>query len=262
MAYTPHRSLVTGASSGIGAAFARALAARGSDLVLVARRTDRLTDLADELAAAHGIRAQVLTADLSLPAAGRDLRAAIEGPVDTVVNNAGFGAHGRLVEADPDMLERMVAVDVAALVDVTRAFLPELIAARRGAVVNIASTASFQPVPLMAAYGASKAFVLSFSEAVWQEARPHGVKVLALAPGATRTEFFDIAGNGDATVGRFQTPEAVVASGLRALDRRATPPHVVSGVGNRLLSQAPRLSPRRVLLPAVEQMMRVGRGAR
>lgn len=261
MTYTPTRSLVTGASSGIGAAFARALAARGSDLVLVARRTDRLRELAREIEAAHGVRVEVITADLSLPAAGRALREAIAGEVDTVINNAGFGTHGALALADPDALEREIAVDVTALVDVTRAFLPELLAARRGAIVNVASTASFQPVPLMAVYGAAKAFVLSFTEAVWQEARPRGVKVLALAPGATRTEFFEIAGNADATVGTMQTPEAVVATGLRALDRRSTPPHVVSGIGNRMLSQAPRLAPRRVLLPAVEQMMRITRGA-
>jgi short-subunit dehydrogenase len=127
MSYRPTRSLVTGASSGIGAAFARALAARGSDLVLVARRTDRLRALAAELEAAHGIRAEVITADLAKPAAGRALRAKIGGDVDTVVNNAGFGDHDPLVDADPEVLERMIAVDVAALVDITRAFLPAMV---------------------------------------------------------------------------------------------------------------------------------------
>lgn len=176
MAHRASRSLVTGASSGIGAAFARALAARGSDLVLVARRTDRLRELASELEGAHGIRAEVVTADLSEPAAGRALRAAISGDVDTVINNAGFGDHDALVDAEPEVLEHMIAVDVTALVDITRAFLPAMLQRRHGAIVNIASTAGFQPVPLMAVYGASKAFVLSFSEAVWQEAKPHGVR--------------------------------------------------------------------------------------
>jgi short-subunit dehydrogenase len=132
-----------------------------------------------------------------------------------------------------------------------------MLEARHGAVVNIASTAAFQPVPLMAAYGASKAFVLSFSEAVWQEARPHGVKVLALAPGFTGTEFFDVAGNADATVGNARTPAQVVETGLRALDRRNTPPHVVDGSGNAISAVASRLSPRRAVLPVVERLMRI-----
>jgi short-subunit dehydrogenase len=256
MSYRPTRSLVTGASSGIGAAFARALAARGSDLVLVARRTDRLRALAAELEAAHGIRAEVITADLAKPAAGRALRAKIGGDVDTVVNNAGFGDHDPLVDADPGVLERMIAVDVAALVDITRAFLPAMVERGHGAIVNIASTAAFQAVPLMAAYGASKAFVLSFSEAVWQEAKPHGVKVLALAPGFTGTEFFDVAGNADATVGRPRTPDDVAATGLRALDRRSTPPHVVDGAGNAVSALASRLAPRRAVIPVVGRLMR------
>lgn len=257
MAYLPTRSLVTGASSGIGAAFARALAARGSDLVLVARRTDRLRDLADELHAAHGIRAEVVTADLSRPRAGRDLRERIDGDIDTVINNAGFGAHGPVADEDPEVLERLVAVDVTAVVDVTRAFLPELLARRRGAIVNIASTAAFQPVPLMAAYGAAKAFVLSFSQATWQEARRSGVKVLALAPGFTTTEFFDIAGNAEAGHGTEQTPDEVVATGLRALDRGSTPPVVVSGAANAVGAAVSPLAPRRLVLRTVERMMRV-----
>lgn len=256
MAYRASRSLVTGASSGIGAAFARALAVRGSDLVLVARRTDRLRELASELEAAHGIRAEVVTADLSEPAAGRALRAAISGEVDTVINNAGFGDHDALVDAEPEVLERMIAVDVTALVDITRAFLPAMLQRRHGAIVNIASTAGFQPVPLMAVYGASKAFVLSFSEAVWQEARPHGVKVLALAPGFTGTEFFEVAGNADATVGIPRTPADVAATGLRALDRRSTPPHVVDGAGNAVSAVASRLAPRRAVIPVVGRLMR------
>lgn len=257
--YTPTRSLVTGASSGIGAAFARALAARGSDLVLVARRADRLRALASELEAAHGIRAEAVTADLAKPGAGRALRTTIAGPVDTVINNAGFGTHGALAAADADDLEREIAVDVTALVDITRAFLPDLLVAGRGAIINIASTASFQPVPLMAVYGASKAFVLSFTEAVWQEARAHGVKVLAVAPGATDTEFFDIAGNRDATHSRWQSPDEVVAVAMRALDRRSTPPHIVSGAANRALAASTRFAPKRLMLPVVESLMTIRR---
>jgi short-subunit dehydrogenase len=257
MSYQPRRSLVTGASSGIGAAFARRLAARGSDLVLVARRADRLDALAEELRAAHRVRVDVHPADLAKPGAGRSLRTVIEGDVDTVINNAGLGAHGPLAEADPETLERMIAVDVAAVVDVTRAFLPPMIASGSGAIVNVASTAAFQAVPLMAVYGASKAFVLSFTEAVWHEARPHGVRVTALAPGFTDTEFFDVAGNAEATVGRVRTPDSVAAAGLHALDRRATPPHVVAGVDNAIGAVAARLSPRRLVIPVVGRLMRL-----
>ncbi|HWM34456.1 MAG TPA: SDR family oxidoreductase [Pseudolysinimonas sp.] len=257
MSYQPRRSIVTGASSGIGAEFARALAARGSDLVLVARRTDRLRALASELEAAHGIRAEVVTADLSKPGAGRALRAELDGTIDTLVNNAGFGAHGPVAEEDPETLERLVAVDVTAVVDLTRAFLPELLEAGHGAIVTIASTAGFQPVPLMAAYGAAKAFVLSFSQALWQECRPHGVKVLALAPGFTTTEFFDVAGNADSAHGAEQTPAQVVATGMRALDRRRTPPYAVSGLVNAAGAALSPIAPRRLTLATVERMMRL-----
>jgi uncharacterized protein len=259
MTYSPTRSLVTGASSGIGAAFARVLATRGSDLVLVARRTDRLRELAAELEAAHGIRAEVITADLAKPGAGRALRKKIDGDIDTVINNAGFGDHDPLTMADPDLLEGMIALNVAALVDITRAFLPPMLEAGRGAIVNIASTAAYQPVPLMAVYGASKAFVLSFSQAVWQEAKPHGVKVLALSPGFTGTEFFEVAGNADATHGSAQTPAQVAATGMRALDRRSTPPHIVSGRGNAVAAALSPLAPRRAVLPVVERMMTIRR---
>jgi short-subunit dehydrogenase len=241
--YRPARTLITGASSGIGAAYAHAFAARGSDLVLVARRTDRLQALADELEAAHGIRAEVHPADLSLPAAGRALRGDVEGDVDAVINNAGFGVHSLLAETDPELLEREIAVDVTALVDVTRAFLPAMLEAGRGAIVNVASTAAFQPIPRMAVYGASKSFVLSFTRAVWDEARAHGVKVLAVAPGATRTEFFDVVGTESAAVGRFQTPEDVVRTTLRALDRKRTPPSVVSGAANAFAAWGTRFVP-------------------
>ena len=241
--YQPTRTLITGASSGIGAAYAHAFAERGSDLVLVARRTDRLRALADELEAAHGIRAEVHTADLSLPGAGRALRAAVDGDIDAVINNAGFGVHSLLAETDPELLEREIAVDVTALVDITRAFLPAMLSAGRGAIVNVASTAAFQPIPRMAVYGASKSFVLSFTRAVWDEARAHGVKVLAVAPGATRTEFFDVVGTESAAVGRYQTPEDVVRTTLRALDRRRTPPSVVSGAANAFAAWGTRFVP-------------------
>lgn len=241
--FEPKRSLVTGASSGLGAEFARVLAARGSDLVLAARRTDRL----EALAASLNVDVQVTTIDLSLPEAGKRLFDAA-GPVDLLVNNAGFGTHGALVDESPERLANEVALNVAAVVDATRAFLPSMLANGFGGVVNVASTAAFQPVPGMAVYGASKAFVLSFTEAVWAETRKHGVKVTALAPGATATEFFEVVGNPEASVGRQQTSQHVVAVAMRALDARSTPPHVVSGALNAFAAWSTRLMSKRMVM--------------
>jgi short-subunit dehydrogenase len=248
--FTPTRSLVTGASAGLGAEFARVLAARGSDLVLAARRTDRL----EELAASLPVTVQVVTIDLALPEAGKRLFDQV-GPVDLLVNNAGFGTHGPLVDEAPERLAQEVALNVAAVVDATRMFLPAMIAKGFGGVLNVASTAAFQPIPGMAVYGASKAFVLSFSEAMWAEARKHGVKVTALAPGATATEFFDVVGTSQAAVGRQQSPQQVVAAAMRALDRRSTPPHVVSGAGNALAAWSTRLVPKRTLIPMAGRLI-------
>lgn len=174
MNYKRQRALVTGASSGIGAVFARELASRGSDLVLVARSRDKLAALADELSASHGVAADAVVADLAKPSAADRLADELGGrQIDILVNNAGFGLHARLHQADPTMLTEMVQVNVAALVDLTRLYLPGMLARDRGAVINVASTAAFQPVPYMAVYGASKAFVLSFTEALWAETRAH-----------------------------------------------------------------------------------------
>ncbi|MTD16950.1 SDR family NAD(P)-dependent oxidoreductase [Nakamurella sp. YIM 132087] len=255
MPFTPSRTLITGASSGIGAGFARTFAARGSDLVLVARREDRLRELAAELTARHGIRAQVLPADLAEPDAGRLLIEQVDGEVDLLVNNAGFATHGPLAESDAARIENEIDVDVRALVSLTRAFLPGMIARRSGAIVNLASTASFQPLPGMAVYGAAKAFVRTFSEAVWQEARPHGVKVFALSPGPTRTEFFDVVGTESAAVGTMRDVDQVIATALRALDSRRTPPGVVDGRANALVAWSTRLVPRRILIPMTARML-------
>jgi len=177
------------------------------------------------------------------------------GDVDAVINNAGFGVHSLLAETDPELLEREIAVDVTALVDVTRAFLPAMLERGRGAIVNVASTAAFQPIPRMAVYGASKAFVLSFTRAVWDEARRHGVKVLAVAPGATRTEFFDVVGTESAAVGRYQTAEDVVRTTLRALDRSRTPSTVVSGGVNKVGAWVTRFVPAGPLTTATGRLV-------
>ncbi len=248
-------ALITGASSGIGAEFAAQLARRNCDLLLVARREDRLRELADRLTAEHGVRVQVLAADLADASALRSLLTRLDGTdVDVLINNAGFATHGAFAEQDRQRQLDEVAVNVTAVVALTRALLPGMIWRDRGVVVNVASTAAFQPIPFMAVYGATKAFVLSFTEGLWGETEKTGVDVLALCPGATETEFFDVAGE-SASVGARQTPAAVVATALTAIDRKRTPPSVVSGVGNRWSTRVPRLLSRRATIRVTRNLV-------
>lgn len=251
-------ALITGASSGLGAEFARRLAERGANLILVARRKDRLDELAEELRREHAVAVAVYTADLSTPRSGTDLaeRIAADGlTVSTLINNAGVGTHGEFAGQDPDALAGEIQLNVASLVDLTRALLPQLLAAGRGALVNIASTSAYQPTPSMAVYGAGKAFVLSFTEALAYETRRSRLKVLAVSPGPMRTEFFDKLGTTRPGVGRWQNPEQVVDFTLRTLDRRWTPPSVISGALNAVPVNAARFSPRPVVLHVTAKMM-------
>lgn len=248
--YRTQLSLVTGASSGIGAAFARALAARGSDLVLVARRLDRLEALAAELQAAHGVTVTPLAVDLAVPGAGRTLAGLVADrglTVTSVVNNAGFGTDGPFHEADPERLTDEINVDVANLVDITRAFIAPLREAGTGVLVNVASMAAYNPIPGMAVYAAAKAFVLNFTEALWHESRGTGLRVLSLAPGLTRTEFFDVLGSDDYR-GTYQTPEQVVETAMRSLDRGNRRPSITSGRLNSVTTSLARLLTRRTVV--------------
>ena len=245
--YRRQTTLITGASSGIGAAFARALARRGSDLVLVARRLDRLQTLAAELQGAYHIRATPIALDLSTPAAGSALAAAVAErglAITSLINNAGFGTDGPFHEEDARRLIEEINVDVANLVDITRAFIEPLRRAGNGVLVNVASMAAYNPIPGMAVYAACKAFVLNFTEALWQESRPTGLRVLSLAPGLTQTEFFDGLGSG-AYRGRYQTPEQVVNRALRSLDRGNRQPSITSGRVNSIVTSAVRLLTRK-----------------
>lgn len=255
MSYRPSRSLVTGASSGIGVAFARELAARGSDLVLVARRGGRLERIARELMMAHGITCETVAFDLSIDGAGAALREEVGGEFDLVVNNAGFAAQGPFLTGSAEEFARVIAVDVRAVVDMCRAFLPAMVERRRGAIINVSSTTAFQPVPSLAVYAAAKAFVQSFSQSLWYEAKQHGVTVFALAPGPTRTEFFDVIGEGAAVAGRMQTAEQVAATGMRALDRCSTPPYVVSGIANSWTARLAGVLPPRLVIPFVARIL-------
>ncbi|AJW41108.1 short-chain dehydrogenase/reductase SDR [Rhodococcus sp. B7740] len=247
--------MVTGASSGIGAEFARALAARGSDLVLVARREERLTALAEELEQKHGIHCRTVAWDLSEKSSGRRLRELVPERIDLVVNNAGFAVQGPFADGDADDFERLVAVDIRAVVDICSAFLPDMIDRRDGTIVNVASTTAFQPVPSLAVYAAAKAFVLSFSQSLWYESAKNGVRVFALNPGPTRTEFFDVIGDSAAATGTYQTPNEVVDTAMRALDARRSRPQVISGRRNTAQAIAAGLVPARILLPALARML-------
>ena len=248
MADTPDlRALVTGASSGIGAAYARALRARGERVVLVARRADRLWALAHELGGEPG--ALVLPLDLAAPAAAETLRRDLEArgiAVDCLVNCAGLGHTAPFEVQRPEAIRAMMDVNVRAVVELTRAFLPEMRGRARGRIVNVASNAAFQPVPYLTVYAATKAFALSFTEGLAEELRGTGVRVQALCPGITATEFLDVAETHRGllvTRMPMMTAEAVVRASLEGLDRGKV--RVVAGWPNRLLGfVVQRLAPR------------------
>lgn len=238
-------ALITGASAGLGVDFARQLARRGHRLVLVARRKDRLEALAKELGNARAVAADLSKKDATAKLMA-DLAANGE-TVDLLVNNAGFGLIGRFAELDAKRLRQMIDLNCGALADLCRAVAPDMIARKSGAMLNVASTAAFQPGPKMAVYFATKAFVLSLSEALHEELKPHGIKVSCLCPGPTRTEFGDVAGfggNGLFDKVAMEAP-AVVEAGLAALDRNRAV--VVTGWVNRLGAASTRFAPRSVV---------------
>ncbi len=247
-------ALITGASSGIGEAFARRLAAQRTDLILVARSEAKLHRLSEELAKTHGIRADVIAADLCAPEAARQVHEEVTRrglSVDLLVNNAGFGSYGLF---DALLLEREsqeIALNVTALVELTHFFLPEMLANKSGAIINVASTSAFQPVPYMAVYAATKAFVLSFSEALWAECRTRGVRVLAFCPGPVDTGFATIAGSHLTGQG---TAASVVMAALAALAQGDS--YIVPGRANYWLSVSSRFAPRSWVAQFSERKMR------
>ena len=243
-------ALVTGASSGIGEAFVRKLAARGTNVVLVARRAERLEELAEEVRKEHGVTADVLTADLSDEAgvaAVEERLKLVDRPVDLLVNNAGFGTRGPFHELDVEKEEEEIRLNVIALVRLTRAALPVMIGRKQGGVVNVSSLGSFQPVPMMATYAATKAFVTSFTESVAEEVRGTGARVVALCPGFTRTEFGDHVGAEAAGVPDFlwMDVDPVVDSALSALDRGQV--LAIPGLLNQATVATTRMVPRSVV---------------
>lgn len=238
-------TLITGASSGIGEVFARKLAARGDNVLLVARSEDKLMTLCNELGRINSIRAQYVAMDMSHPDSPARLfdeaqKRGLE--IDFLINNAGFGSMGDFTKLDLERELNMIDLNVRALVELTHRFLVPMRERKSGAIINVASTASFQAVPFMATYAATKAFVLSFSEALWDENRPYGIKVMALCPGVTETGFFEAASI-DVPPGRvIQTADDVVDTALRGLKRGKS--HIISGWANFMMIESERLVPR------------------
>ena len=235
-------TLITGASAGLGAEFARQCAERGEALALAARRRDRL----DALAAAIGGEVHIFEADLSLADSAASLVNALEAEglqVDTLINNAGFGLAGRFAALPLDRQREMIDLNVRTLTELCRLVLPGMVERRRGAILNVASTAAFQPGPNMAVYYATKAYVLSFTEALHHELHGSGIRVSCLCPGPTESEFSDVAGSKSPALERIKGPAApVVAAGLAGLDRNRAV--VVPGWANKVTAQAHRFLPR------------------
>jgi len=238
-------ALITGASAGLGVDFARQLSKRGHSLVLAARRKDRIEALARELG-----NARAVTIDLSKSGSAAKLLADIAAAgeqVDVLINNAGFGLIGRVATLDAKRQRQMIDLNVGTLTDLCRAVAPAMIKRKSGGILNVASTAAFQPGPNMAVYFATKAYVLSFTEALHEELKPHGIRVTALCPGPTRTEYGDVAGfGGNGLFDRvaMESPE-VVAAGLSGLDRNRAV--VVTGLANKIGAISTRFAPRSVV---------------
>lgn len=249
-------ALITGTSAGIGVALAEELAAGGTNLVLTARRKDRLEALAQRLACSHKIETQVVPADLTDPAAPEKIFSFTrdkEIEIDLLINNAGFGKYGEFHSVAKERLVEMVQVNCSAVVHLTHLFVQGMVARRRGDILILASTASFQAVPYISTYAAAKAFDLLFAEGLAEELKPYGIRVCALCPGSTESEFHVVAGQ-DKFIHRAETAQKVARTGLRAL--AAGKSYVISGLGNYFGAHGERLVPRRFVTRTAARMFR------
>jgi short-subunit dehydrogenase len=252
-------ALVTGASAGIGVALAEELARGGTNLILTARRRERLEELAQKLSAAHKIQAKIFVADLAAADAPEKIFQFTKTQgmeIELLINNAGFGVYGEFPTVETRRLTDMVQVNCAAVVHLTRLYLPEMVSRKRGDVLIVASTASFQSVPYISTYAATKAFDLLFAEGLAEEMKPHGVRVCALCPGSTESEFAEVAGQTHiaATRANRETADKVARTGLRAL--AAGKSYVISGLGNYLGVLGQRLVSRRMVARVAARMFR------
>lgn len=248
-------ALITGASSGIGKEFAYQLATKGMDVILVARSTEKLQELAREIEKKWKVQATVISADLSQEYGAMEVYRKTQElglSVNYLVNNAGFATSGEFLSNPHEKDHSQVMVNVATVVDMTHLYLKDMVEKGEGTIINLASVVSFQPVPYMAVYGATKAFVLSFTESLWEEYRNKGINVLALCPGATATSFFDHAG--DVAFGKMRTAEQVVQSAFRALAKGKS--YVVDGKQNYAAAQLGRFLPRKTVTRFVAGIMK------
>lgn len=249
-------ALVTGASAGIGVALAEELAAGGTKLVLTARREDRLDELAQRLASSHKVQTEVYAADLADSNAPEKIFAFTKEKrieIDLLINNAGFGQYGEFATIETNRLQEMVQVNCAAVVHLTRLYLPDMMMRKRGDVLILASTASFQAVPYISTYAATKAFDLLFAEGLAEEMKPYGIRVCALCPGSTESEFHVVAGQ-QKFQRKSETAQKVARTGLQGLV--AGKSYVISGLGNYLGAHSQRLAPRRLVTKIVAGMFK------
>jgi short-subunit dehydrogenase len=250
-------ALITGASAGIGVALAEELAAGGTHLLLTARRQERLQEVAEMLRKKYGIQTEVFAADLARREAPQqiyDLTKEKGLRIDLLINNAGFGQYGELPKVETQRLLDMVEVNCTAVVHLTRLFLPEMVARRSGDILILASTASFQAVPYISTYAATKAFDLFFAEGLAEEMKPYGIRVCALCPGSTESEFHAVAGQEKFTSKNPEPADKVARTGLQALVMGKS--YVISGVGNYLGAHSQRVVPRRTVTRIAAKMFR------
>jgi len=260
MQYTGKTAVITGASSGIGWEFAHRLAQRGANVVLVARREDRLRSLCAELVSKYGVKATYVALDLSDHKSGADLLAQLthaEIVTDILINNAGFATNNKVADEDRVRVQSEIQLNVGTLVDLTIGLLPAMKAQNFGAIVNVASTAALQPVPNLAVYAATKAFVLSFTEALWSELSGTQIKALAICPGATESEFWEVADMSSKKMPGLQTAAQVVTTTLRELDKRKSRPSVISGGINKAQAQLLRVAPRKLAIAIAARLFEV-----
>ncbi|PHJ55804.1 oxidoreductase [Nostoc linckia z18] len=246
-------ALITGASSGIGKAFAEELAARETNLVLVARSEDKLNQLAKKFKEKYQVKVDVIAKDLTEPNAAAAVFDAIQSKgltIDLLINNAGFGSYGDFAESDRERQVKIVQLNILALVDLTHKFLPIMRQRRSGSIINVSSITGFQPIPYLSVYAASKAFILSFSQALWAENRQYGVRILVTCPGPIETNFFTEANFPPALAGSTETvysSEEVVRESLKALEEWQ-PTVIIGDVATQIRSILAGLVPRKILL--------------
>jgi uncharacterized protein len=255
-------ALITGASSGIGAAFAIELASQQTDLILVARSQEKLQQLAQQIQTKFGIKTEIIVQDLTQLGASQSLYETVSQKglsVDLLINNAGFGDYGEFAKRELQKQVKMIQLNITALVELTYLFLPQMKQRGSGGIINVSSIAGFQPLPYMSVYAATKAFVLNFSEALWAENKETGVRILALCPGATKSDFFKNAEFPSSFASKngagYATAEEVVKDALNALEQdRST--LVTGGLANQLIVNIPRFLPRDLLVKTVEKQFK------